>query len=223
MKRFFTAWFAFLCIWAIALPALAGEAVSGTWNLETSSKGTPRLTLHTEPRITHNSNDLNVDPKLLPMQALAASQMQHVSFSIVREAGTYQFEGNAGLGMGHGTYTLTLNDSFFSDMRTLGYDTTSTGEREAFASLDITREYVDEMDRIGLRTTTSQMIAMRALAIDSPYVQKLRSSGISGLTVANIIAMRALNIDSSYIQYLRAHGIKDLSAASVIAMKAENI
>ena len=208
----------------IAAPALADETVSGKWATDTSKSGAPRIVVHySDGQGNHeNSSDMTLPANALPDGALTAPE-QHVAFSIQRKAGKYDFDGQLVNGRGGGTYTLTLDDRFFEDMRARGYDTNSTAERIAFASLDITREYVDEMDKLGLQTTTPQMIAMRALAVDSAYVRDLRAGNITGLTVANIIAMRALNVDSNYIRYLRAHGIKNLSAANVIAMKAENI
>ena len=212
-------------LWTMAAPALADETVSGSWTIDVSRNGTPRLSLHSsDAQGKHeHSDDVHLSPNVLPAGALEASQPQHVRFAMVREAGKYAFDGQLGSGRGSGTYALTLNDRFFDDIRSRGYDTSSTDVRAAFASLDVTREYVDEMDSLGLQTTTPLMISMRALGVDGAYVRSLRDGNITGLTVANIIAMRALHVDSSYIRYLRTHGIKNLTAANVIAMKAENI
>ena len=88
---------------------------------------------------------------LSELQGLSRGQMQSgkVSFSLVREAGTIQCDGQFVDGRGSGTFTFTPNSSFIDAMRSRGFDFTKAASKRgdsdpgdrlfAAAALNVTR------------------------------------------------------------------------------------
>jgi hypothetical protein len=169
-----------------------------------------------------------------------------------REAGDYAFDGWLGNGAGAGSYTFTVNDAFFTALRNRGYDVRTLDYEMAFANLDITTEYVDQMESLGYRGDVNQLVAMKALGVSAQYVHDLQAAGVTDLTQSQVVSMRALRvdrafideiakagfphlsanqyvtlkamrIDGAYIRYLRSHGFKNLTVSQVVTMKAERI
>jgi hypothetical protein len=169
-----------------------------------------------------------------------------------REAGDFAFDGWVGNGEGSGSYTFTPNDAFFTTLRNRGYDATTIDYKMAFADLDITTSYVNEMESLGLKGDVNNLIALKALNVSAQYVRDLQAAGVSDISAQQIISLRALhvdaayvkeiagagfphlaagqyvtlkamNVDAAYIRYLRSHGFKNLTVDQVVSMKAERI
>src|SRR5206468_9488284 len=75
-----------------------------------------------------------------------------VRFSIRRDAGTFQFEGQLSSGRGSGTFTFSADASYISGMAQLGYRL-SDDDVWRLAVHDVTRDYVQALQREGLRNT----------------------------------------------------------------------
>ncbi len=236
----------------LVLPVRADTA-RGTWNL-TTTKGNVQLELHWESPDGRHNNDHSgyVDAQALGIENAIKSPGQHATFALHREAGDFAFEGWAGNGEGAGSYTFTPNDAFFTSLRHRGYDVTTMDYEMAFADLDITTNFIDQMESLGLKGDVSNLIALKALGVSQQYVRDLQTAGVTDISAQQIIALRALrvdaayvneiaaagfsrlsagqyvtlkamHVDAAYIRYLRGHGFKNLTVDQVVSMKAERI
>ena len=239
----------------LALVAAAAQADSahGTWNI-TSVHGTLQLEMRWESPDGHSNNDHSgdVDANALGIADAINSSGKHATFALHREAGDFAFEGLVGNGEGVGNYTFTPNDAFFASLRNRGYDVTMMDYKMAFADLDITKDFVDQMESLGLKSDVSNLIALKALGVSQQYVHDLQAAGVTDISPQQIIALRALHVDAAYvneiggagfphlaagqyvtlkavrvdaayIRYLRSHGFKNLTVDQVVGMKAERI
>lgn len=245
--------FAALVAGAALTTAAFADSTKGTWTI-TSDHGVTQLEMHWRSADDRHNSDhsSSIDPSTLGVTAALNSPGEHTTFRVHREAGDYAFDGWLGGGQGAGTYTLTLNDAFFAALRSRGYDVTSIDYETAFANLDITTEYVNQMESLGFKIDASQLIAMKALDVTAQYVRDLQAAGVTDITQSQVVAMRALRIDrnyvndiaqagfpklsaneyvtlkalhvdGAYISYLRSHGFKNLTVNQVVTMKAERI
>ena len=232
--------------------AIAGTA-QGTWNV-TTERGRLQLEMswHSEDGRHNNDHSSSIDAQALGIANAIASQGQHVTFNLHRDAGDYAFEGWAGKGEGAGNYTFTPNEVFFSTLRQRGYDVRSIDYEMAFANLDITMNYIDQMESLGYKGDVNHLVAMkalgvtpqyvhdlqaagvgdlseskiislRALGVDAAYVNEIAAAGFPGLSANQYVTLRAMRVDGAYIRYLRSHGFKNLTVNQVVSMKAERI
>jgi hypothetical protein len=233
--------------------AAGAETARGTWNL-TNVHGRLELQLHWRSPDGRDNNDHSsyVDAQALGIANALNSSGQHATFASHREAGDFAFEGWLGNGEGAGSYTFTPNDAFFSSLRNRGYDITTMDYKMAFADLDITMNYVNEMESLGFKGDVSHLIALKALNVSRQYVQDLQAAGVTDITTSQIISLRAvhvdreyvkeiagagfphlsadqyvtlkaMHVDAAYIRYLRSHGFKNLTVDQVVGMKAQRI
>jgi hypothetical protein len=243
---------AFAVVAVLVLPARADTA-RGTWNI-TNVHGTLQLEMRWQSPDGRGNNDHSsyIDAKTLGIADALKSPGKHATFALHREAGDFAFEGWLGNGEGAGSYTFTPNDAFFASLRKRGYDITTMDFEMAFADLDITTKYVDEMESLGFKGDVSNLVALKALNVSQQYVRDLQGAGVTDITTPQIIALRALHVDrayvseiaaagfprleasqyvtlkamhvdGAYIRYLRSHGFKNLTVDQVVGMKAERI
>lgn len=236
----------------LSLPASADTA-RGSWNL-TNIHGSLQLETRWQSPDGRDNNQHSsyVDVQALGISDALKSRGQHATFSLHREAGDFAFEGWLGNGEGAGSYTFTPNDAFFTSLRSRGYDVTTMDYKMAFANLDITTKYIDQMESLGFKMDVNNLVAMKAMGVTPQYVHELQAAGITDLTTSQIVSMRALRIDqgyineiasagfphlaagqyvtlkamrvdAAYIRYLRGHGFKNLTVDQVVTMKAERI
>ncbi|MBV8639381.1 MAG: hypothetical protein JO322_14975 [Candidatus Eremiobacteraeota bacterium] len=241
----------------IAAAALAtaakADVTRGTWNIATE-RGTVQLELRWRSPDGRENNDhsSSIDAQTLGISNALASPGQHTTFGLHREAGDYAFDGWLGNGEGAGSYTFTPNGAFFATLRSRGYDVQTIDYQMAFANLDITSRYVDEIESLGYKSDVNQLVAMKALGVTAQYVHDLEAAGVNDITQSQVVPMRALRvdrayvdeiaqagfphlsasqyvtlkamrIDGAYIRYLRSHGFKNLTVNQVVTMKAERI
>jgi hypothetical protein len=207
--------------------AVAVSVATGSWSISTVNGHVHLRTTWSDATGDHsNSEDRDVDANKLGIAAPFASNGSHVRFGLHREAGDFAFEGWIASGNGGGTYTFTPNAAFFDDLRKRGFtiDGDNPMDKElSAASIDLTRAYIDDLQRAGIELDFNRLITFRALGIDSAYIRDLAAVGFSHMEARQYIAFKALGIGSGYIRYLQAHGFRNLTPREVIAAKSQQI
>lgn len=221
MKRFIFGSLAALLLVASTITMLrADDSISGTWAL-LSEAGQVRLQLSWSDGRSSNESTLRpVDANALGIASALASNGEHVRFALHREAGDYSLQGWLAGGKGGGSYTFTPNVAFFDYLRSRGYKVAGPANELAAADLDVTREYVSELERAGVSLDFDQLIAFRALGIDGAYITAMASVGFTHLSPDQLESMRALHIDRTYVEGIRAEGVTGVNEQSVVELKA---
>jgi hypothetical protein len=207
--------------------AVAASVASGSWSISTVNGHVSLQTTWSNAVGDHsNSEDRDLDANKLGIAAPLASNGSHVRFEMHREAGYFAFEGWIAGGNGGGTYTFTPNAAFFDNLGKRGFTIDGDdriGKELSAASVDLTRAYLDDLQRAGIELDFNRLITFRALGIDSAYLHDLASVGFSHMEARQYITFKALGITSRYIRYLQAHGFRNLTPREVIAAKSQQI
>lgn len=224
MKKFTIASLAALLLVASTFTMLrADDLLNGTWAL-LSAAGETRLEVRwSNGRSSTESTLRPIDANALGIASALASNGEHVRFALHREAGDYSLEGWVAGGKGGGTYTFTPNAAFFDDMRSRGYKVAGPERELAAADMDITREYVSDVEHTGVSLDFDRLIAFRALGIDGAYVNAMASLGFTHLNADELESMKALHIDRSYVDALDALGVTGINKQSVVELKALHV
>ncbi|MGB9653106.1 MAG: hypothetical protein WCB01_14995 [Candidatus Cybelea sp.] len=211
----------------ILAAAVAVSVATGSWSISTVNGQVHLRTTWSDATGDHsNSEDRDVDANKLGIAVPLVSNGSHVRFGIHREAGDFAFEGWIASGNGGGTYTFAANAAFFDDLRKRGFTIDgddSMGKELSAASFDLTREYLDDLQRAGIELDINRLITFCALGIDSAYLHDLASAGFSHMEARQYIAFKSLGITGGYIRYLQAHGFRNLTPREVIAAKSQQI
>ena len=224
MKKFtFAALAASLIITLSLTMARADDSINGTWALQ-SQGGEMRLEISWSNGRSHSESTLRpVDANALGIASALASSGEHVRFTMHREAGDYSLDGWVASGKGGGTYTFTPNAAFFDDLRSRGYKVAGPENELTAADLDVTREYVSELEHAGVSLDFDRLIAFRALGIDGAYINAMASVGFTHLDADELESMKALHIDRTYVEGVRAQGVTGVNERSVVELKALHV
>ena len=196
-----------LCLLLGAL-TLAGSAQCrtgrGTWTAELSGDQFGKLQF----RLTCSQDTGSMGHPLSPseLQGLdpAAIHGKHtpVKFSLVREAGSLEFEGAFNEGVGYGEFTFTANQEFLSAMKQMGYPE-AADKAFTLASIDVTRAYVLELRALGFHPDLDRVIEARIFNVNRDQVNGLKAAGVRELELSNLVQYRIFNITPEYVQQMR--------------------
>src|SRR5256714_5960550 len=220
-----------LCLLLAAFPsaAVAQTADQGTWRIYYEpSRERVQLTFedYENGGRRHGSTSFGVRPTEL--RGLPLSQLSSYSgpakFQLVRDAGTFNFEGELRDGHGTGFFTFSPDSRFPQQLASRGYERPSTEQQYWLAMHDVGYAMLDELRAQGYeRPSVDQLVVMGMHGANLDYMKSLSTAGyrvgnthrlvapsdhresreiISGLTDAGY---RNLSLDD--LQALRDHGV----------------
>lgn len=183
------------------VPALA-EEYSGTWTLEHSSEpGSAQLGLRYQ-KITNRGNQEWDESRPVPWADLRGVSSADLdsngvskSFSIVRDAGSFQAQGTLSRGHGAGVWTFSPSASFNDQLR-----------RRGIASADAHQQF--ELAMAGFKLGT---------------LDQLLASGFQRPSVADLVDMIDHGVSDRYIQELQGLGLHPNSAQALIRLRDHGV
>jgi hypothetical protein len=107
--------------------------------------------------------------------------------------------------------------------------TVTTSQRAQISKITRDDATSDESISADRRVITAEpfsagdIVAFKALNIDSAYIASLRAAGYDHLTMNDLISLHSLNIDAAYIKSFQAVGYKDIPAQQLPALKSLGI
>jgi hypothetical protein len=133
-----------------------------------------------------------------------------VKFSLVREAGTIDFEGTFQNGKGSGTFRFTGNQAFVSAMKSRGFDfekeTPSrygrAGENRLFtaAALNVTTALADDLSSAGFNNLSVEDLFKAAIfKVDSAFMREMKASGFPNMGLEELVKARIFKIDAKFV------------------------
>jgi hypothetical protein len=226
MRTTILAALAALLVLGAPLSARAQSQMRGEWTLSRSAHGDAvRMTVRTDDGDEHGQTSLSMDSAhigLAPGDLDSAGK--HVTFDVVRDAGTFACEGWVGGGRGAGTLTFAPSATYTAALQARGIAPISAREQLAAAMLDVSLAYIDDIARSGYAHLPFQkLIAFRALGVSAASIAGLRATFRDGLSEEQVVSLTALHVTPSYVADLAALGITGLNAQGAVQMKALGI
>lgn len=230
--------------------AVVAETAHGTWDI-TSGRNEAVLETrwHSDDMQHSEENAHSVDTKALGISAALGSSGQVGAFTIHRDAGDLAFDGWFGNGQAAGTFTFVPNATFFRALEKRGYAFNGIADELSFATLDISNDYINSIERLGYKTDTRSLRELRALDVTPGYISGMRAAGIDvedahrlgemkavgvtpeyvsdlasagypHLTSREYIQLKAVGVDGAYVRSLASHGLKNLTIRRILELKA---
>ena len=210
---------------AATASTLQQESITGEWTAELSKDRADKIQLALTRRTSRgNSNMSNSDFSLADFQGLTREQMlgatRDVKFRLVREAGTFEFEGTAGGGKGSGTWTLLPSQNFIGDMRVRGFDNLSQEQLIASAMLDVRTKTVDDLKAAGFtQLSFEDVVKATIFKITPEFISELKSAGFENLGLEDLVKARIFKIDAEFAREVQAMGFAHNSLESLVKMR----
>lgn len=207
----------------------ADNVFSGAWTAELppSQPDKIQFTFHknsSEGNFSMSSNTLAFAELQGLTREAATSAKTTVSFSIVREAGTFACEGFFKEGKGAGFWTLTPNPNFVSAMRGRGYDNLKDEDLLRAAMRNLNVKYIDDLKAAGYERLEFNLLSRAASHNITPqYIRELQTNGYENLTMEQIIRARNHEINTEYIKEARAMGFDKQPLETLIRLRNHKI
>jgi hypothetical protein len=205
------------------------RTIKGEWNAEFNRNKTGEIQFTFQRRSENGGFNMTSDNlplsqfQGLPAEARSASKL-NVSFTIVREAGTFACEGFFNEGRGTGFWTLTPSEKFVSDMRGRGYDNLTEDDLLSAALHDLTIKFVEDLKSAGYdRLTFQELRRARTHDITLAYIREMKSAGYENLKMEELVRARNHDVDADYVRQAKEMGFERQSLETLIRMRNHEI
>lgn len=215
-------------IWPTTIQAAAQSSITGEWTAEfpadkAESADKIYLSLSRRSRGNHSSMSgsnysISDFQGLSREQALAARS--DVKFRLVREAGTFEFEGSFRSGKGAGFWTLVPSQTFISEMRSRGYDNLSEEKLVSAAMLDVRIRAIDALKAAGFTQLSLEDVFKATIFKVTPeFISELKAIGYDNLELEELVKARIFKIDAAFAREVEAMGLGKNSLESLVKMR----
>ena len=213
----------------------AQNALTGDWTASIVSDKSEKINLSFERRTDKGSkNQMSTTYDFADLQGLSREQVMSggpVRFSLVREAGRIDCEGNFQNGKGSGTFRFTGNQSFVSEMKSRGFDFEQNSssandgrdsEERLFAAttLNVTTALADDLTSAGFgKLGVGDLFKAAIFKVDSKFMREMKGSGFPNLGMEELVKARIFKIDADFVSQITRMGFDKESFESLIRMK----
>jgi hypothetical protein len=192
-------------LFASLSPALA-EDYSGTWTLEHSSEpGSVQLGLRYQKTTTDGNQEWDESRSVSwsDLHGLTSADLDSngvsKSFSIVRDAGSFQAQGSLSRGHGAGVWTFTPSASFNDQLRRRGTGAADAHQQFELAMSGFQLGTLDQLLASGFqRPSVADLVSMVEHGVSDRYIQELRGVGLHPNSAQALIRLRDHGVGGSF-------------------------
>ncbi|MEQ1606976.1 MAG: hypothetical protein ABL999_19090 [Pyrinomonadaceae bacterium] len=166
-----------------------------------------------------NRNQFGSDFEYSALQGLSREQAQNgpVSFKLVREAGTVNFEGAFTNGKGSGTFRFDPDYRYFSAMKQRGFDFEKSNSKNGHndvegrmlsaAMINVTTALADDLKSVGFGDLDVDDLFKAAIfKVDSRFMAEMKATGFPNLTMEDLVKARIFKIDAEFVRKVNEMG-----------------
>jgi len=198
--------------------------ITGQWTI--GSSGSPDKVRFSIQRTSPNHNmNSSSDAPLSQFRGITRAQIDSTGtvarFDLVRDAGTFHFEGYLRNGGGGGNFTFTPNPNYANELRSFGFAGNLTDEEVfSMAVHDVSAAYIRDMNALGIRPDSEEkLITMRIHGVTPEYVQGFKDLGYSELSADKLVTMRIHGVSTEFARGLKVTGYTSVSTDKMVTMR----
>ncbi len=197
------------------------DDIDGDWEIEQDDSDWPTLTL----RFRRDAqSSFPIDEGLL----IGLSEGKNVQFKMVRDAGTFYFEGDVsrdkdGL-WGDGVCHFRANPEYVEQMDRLGYRIRSERKSLELAVLNVELSFARGLADLGYdNLSLDRLVEMRIHRATPEYIRELERLGYKNLSPDRLVEMRIHRVTPEYIEELNKDGYDRISPSKLVEMKIHRV
>ena len=191
----------------VAAPVLAAPTHTGTWTASPHKENQLQLSIRMkgEP-----GSQIGMSEPLTAFQGLSTAEGSTAPFRMVREAGTFSFEGRFSGGEGAGHFQFEPAESYVKAMAGLGYPKLTAQEQFKLALFDISTARVKELAALGYKDLPlEQLFEVGIFEVTPEFIREVRDMGYPNATVEDLVKLRIHGIDREFVRSLSGGKGKD--------------
>lgn len=153
-----------------------------------------------------------------------------VKFTLAREAGTIDCEGNFQNGKGSGSFRFTGNPGFVSAMKSRGFDFENDSaakdrhlsEDRLFtaAALNVTTALADDLLSAGFgKLSVDDLFKAAIFKIDSTFMREMKATGFPNMGMEELVKARIFKIDAEFVRHAGQMGFDKEPFESLVKMR----
>jgi hypothetical protein len=161
----------------------------------------------------HGSTSFGVRPtELRGLPSQLSSYSGPVKFQLVRDAGTFNFDGELRGGHGTGFFTFAPDARFPQQLASRGYEKPTEDQQFWLAMHDISYAMLDEMRAQNYdRPSVSELVVMGMHGANLDYMKSLSAAGYRVGDTRRLVTLRDHGVSDDFIEGLAGAGYKNLS------------
>ncbi len=218
--------------------ASAQKIIDGTWKASLDDNAKIQLnferTSESEGQVNQKKrkHQFGQTYEFSELQGLTREQVVSggpVRFSLDREAGRIECEGNFANSKGTGTFRFTPSHAFISGMKSRGFDfeseppTTEEGRFEdrlfTAAALNVTTSLADDLLSANFgKLGVSDLFKAAIFKIDSKFMREMKATGFPDLGMEDLVKARIFKIDAAFVAKAGQMGFEKQSFDSLVKM-----
>jgi hypothetical protein len=227
---------AFVALIAGHETASGQTVVTGEWTASTQTDKPDKIQLNMERRgAKGDRHNMGSGFDYADLQGLTREQAARggpVRFSLVREAGTVEFEGSFQNGRGSGTFRFTGNSGFVSGMKSRGFDFEKTSEKDhggehqfenrlfAAAVLNVTTALADDLLSADFgKLDVDDLFKAAIFKVDSKFMREMKASGFGDLGMEELVKARIFKVDPEFARQVAQMGFDKEPFESLVKMR----
>ncbi|MCD9186548.1 MAG: hypothetical protein LUM44_08945 [Pyrinomonadaceae bacterium] len=233
-RKLFSLFTAFIIIVLGKYVIVAQTEIRGDWKASVNSeKSEKKLNLSMSRNSgKNNRNQMGSSFDVKDFEGLSESQFanSNVRFSLTREAGRVDFEGNFSNNKGSGTFVFRPDQQFFSAMKSRGFDfeKPSKNSREnevenrmfAAMALDVKLATADDLLSANFGDLdVDDLFKATIFKIDSSFMREMKASGFPNLGMEELVKARIFKIDAEFLRSLNENGLATEDFENVVKMR----
>ncbi|MDC0707485.1 hypothetical protein POL68_03285 [Stigmatella sp. ncwal1] len=182
-----------------AFPPLAASSPGGTW-AASLDKSQCQLFLRTKE---NPSSQSGFSVPLSALQGLSPEEGSTAPFRLVREAGTFAFEGRFSHEQGAGHFQFEPSPAFAKTLAGWGHAPLTPDEHYQLALFDLTSSWIRELASLGYKNLpTQELIQVGLFRVTPAFVREMRELGDEPMSLQDLIKLRIHGIDSAFVRSL---------------------
>jgi hypothetical protein len=206
----------------LALPVLAATSnwEAGTWVAVVDEKEL-NLTLHPKGETGSQSS---LSAPFSAFQGLSTAEGSSAPFKLVREAGTFDFQGRFTEQQGIGTWKFSPDATYTKKLAELGLASPKANEQTLLALFDVGPKRIQALKAEGIQvTSTDELLQVGIFKITPEYARELAKAGYPKLTLEKLLQSRIHGVTAERIQGLASEGFKGLPFDTLLAMNIHGV
>jgi hypothetical protein len=148
---------------------------------------------------------------------------KNVRFTVQRDAGTLEFQGDFDEGRGAGTWRFAPNGGYVSAMRKTQGELT-TEQVLKLAIHDVSRSFIAELQGQGYSNLSiDELVKMRIHGVTPAFIQEMKAAGYDKLPVEELVRMRIHGVTPEFVRELRDLGYRNLAVEELVKMRIHGV
>jgi predicted metallopeptidase len=148
---------------------------------------------------------------------------RNVRFTVRRDAGALEFEGNFDDGRGSGTWRFAADSGYVAAMRKT-YGELSGEQVLKLAIHDVSRSFVSELQGQGYANLSlDDLTKMRIHGVTPAFIQEVKAAGYDKLPVEDLIRMRIHGVTPEFIREFRDLGYRNLDIEELVKLRIHGV